>query len=185
MSDHTEQDEVLLQAAGRGDMTAFARLVERHQAWAWRVAYRFAGNQEDAAEIVQEAFLRLLDASGRYRPSARFRTYFYRIISRLCLDRARKHQPVLLDRVPDQPDPAPSAAERMMRQETALAVRAALDALPPNQRLALVLRYEEDLGYQEIAAAMGITAKAAERLLARGRERLRRLLGSREGFFDA
>ncbi|MEA3643176.1 MAG: sigma-70 family RNA polymerase sigma factor [Lamprobacter sp.] len=174
MSNHTEQDEVLLQAAGCGDMTAFARLVERHQAWAWRVAYRFAGNQDDAAEIVQEAFLRLLDASGRYRPSAQFRTYFYRIISRLCLDRARKHQPVLLDRVPDQPDPAPSAAERMMRQETAFAVRAAL-----------VLRYEKDLGYQEIAAAMGITAKAAERLLARGRERLRRLLGSREGFFDA
>jgi RNA polymerase sigma-70 factor (ECF subfamily) len=71
----------------------------------------------------------------------------------------------------------------MMRREATVAIRSALDALPPNQRLAIVLRYYQDLNYQEIASALEITTKAAERLLARGRERLRALLGNRDDFF--
>ena len=66
MPDPTESDELLLRAAGRGDLASFSQIVERHQTWAWRVAHRFTGNEEDASDIVQEAFLRLLDASGRY-----------------------------------------------------------------------------------------------------------------------
>ncbi len=66
----------------------------------------------------------------------------------------------------------------------AIAVRAALDALPPNQRLAIVLRYYENLGYKEIASALETTTKAVERLLARGRERLRNVLGRRGSFID-
>jgi RNA polymerase sigma-70 factor (ECF subfamily) len=71
----------------------------------------------------------------------------------------------------------------MMQQETAITVRAALDGLPPNQRLAIVFRYYENLGYKEIASALETTTKAVERLLARGRERLRDVLGSKENFF--
>ncbi len=180
----TDSDELLLQAAGQGNLACFSRLVERHQTWAWRVAYHFAGNEEDASDIVQEAFLRLLDASGRYRPIAKFRTYFYRIISRLCLDQAKKKQPLLLETVPDTPDPSSDITDTMMRNENAIAVRHALDSLPPNQRLAIVLRYYEDLRYKEIASVMETTAKAVERLLARGREQLRDMLGSRKTFFD-
>jgi len=184
LSDCPDSDEFLLQAAGRGDLTAFSSIVERHQTWAWRVAYRFTGNEENAADIVQEAFLRLLDASGRYRPTAKFRTYFHQIISRLCLDEAKRKQPLLLETMPDSPDPAPDATDRMMQQETAIAIRTALAALPPNQRLAIVLRYEEDMGYEAIAAAMKTTTKAVERLLARGREQLRSLLGCRKDYFN-
>jgi RNA polymerase sigma-70 factor (ECF subfamily) len=72
----------------------------------------------------------------------------------------------------------------MMRKEKNMAVRAALDALPPNQRLAVVLRYYENLGYAEIASALSTTAKAVERLLARGRKQLKGILGRRENFFD-
>ena len=183
MPDCAESDEFLLQAVGRGDLAAFSHIVERHQTWAWRIAYRFTGNEEDASDIVQEAFLRLLDASGRYRPTAKFRTYLYQIISRLCLDQAKKKQPLLLETVPDTPDPSPDITDTIMRQEIAIAVRAALDALPPNQRLAIVLRYYENLGYEEIASALETTTKAVERLLARGRERLRDVLGRRENFF--
>ena len=101
MPDCSESDEVLLQAVGQGDLAAFSRIVERHQTWAWRVAYRFTGNEEYASDIVQEAFLRLLGASGRYLPTAKFHTYFYQIISRLCLDRAKRKQPLLLETDPD------------------------------------------------------------------------------------
>ncbi len=182
-ADSADSDEFLLQAVGRGDLAAFSRIVDRHQPWAWRVAWRFTGNAEDASDIVQESFLRLLDASGRYRPKAKFRTYFYRIISRLCLDRAKKKRPLPLETISDPPDPSPDITYTMMRRETAITVRAALDALPPNQRLAIVLRYYENLGYADIASAMDTSVKAAERLLARGRERLRETLGRRENFF--
>lgn len=172
-----------MQAVGRGDLAAFSRIVARHQAWAWRVAYRFTGNENDASDIVQEAFLRLLDAAGRYLPTARFRTYFYRIISRLCLDQAKIKRPVFLETVPDTPDPSVDITDMMMRRENTVVVRAALDTLSPSQRLAIVLRYYENLGYEEIASALETTTKAVERLLARGRERLRDVLGRRENFY--
>jgi RNA polymerase sigma-70 factor, ECF subfamily len=180
LRDSADSDELLVQATGRGDLRSFEQIVTRHQTWAWRIAYRFIGNGDDASEIVQEAFLRLLEASGRYRPSAAFRTYFYRIISRLCLDRAKKKHPLLLETLPGAADPRPDVSEAMIKREAALAVRSALDALPANQRLAIVLRYYEDLNYEEIASALETTPKAVERLLARGRERLRATLGNRD-----
>jgi len=174
--DYPESDESLLQAAGSGNMEAFAELVRRHQDWAWQIAYRFFGRKEQAADVVQDAFIRLLRASPRYRPTAKFRTYFHRIITRLCLDQAKKKRLPELDTMPDIFDPAPDAAAELMRRETAAAVGNALDALAPNQRMAIVLRYYEGLDYREIADALETTPKAAERLLARGRKRLRIML---------
>ena len=184
MPDSADSDELLVQATGRGDLQSFERIVTRHQTWAWKIAYRFIGNEEDASDIVQDAFLRLLDASGRYRPTAKFKTFFYQIISRLCLDRAKKKQPLFLETIPDTPDPRPSVTDAMMRQEAAIAVRSALDTLPPNQRLAIVLRYYENLNYEEIASALETTTKAVERLLARGREHLKGILEKKDDFFQ-
>jgi RNA polymerase sigma-70 factor (ECF subfamily) len=178
-----ESDEGLIQAAGQGDPVAFEKIVRRHQLRAWKIAFRFLGCEAEAADMVQEAFIRLLDAADRYRPTAAFSTYFHRIITRLCLDRAKKKQPKILDTFPDLADPRPDAATAMMRRETALAVRAALDVLPPNQRMAIVFRYYEDLSYEEIASALETTPKAVERLLARGRARLQALLANRDDFF--
>ncbi|MFZ5766796.1 MAG: RNA polymerase sigma factor [Thermodesulfobacteriota bacterium] len=183
MPDYADNDEHLLQAVGQGDLNSFGKIVERHQEWAWRIAYRFFGDENEAADVVQDAFMRLLDSASRYRPEAKFRTFFHRIITRLCLDRAKKKKPLYLDTLPDLPDHRLDAAEVLMRRETAVAVRQALDALAPNQRMAIVLRYYEDLNYEEIAAALDTSPKAVERLLGRGRERLRDLLGNREFFF--
>jgi len=183
LPDSAATDESLLQVAGKGDLEAFAELVNRHQAWTWRVAYRFLGHREDAADVVQDAFIRLLEAAGRYRPSATFATYFRRIITRLCLDRAKKKQPLYLETIPDAPDSCLGAADEMMRRESAVAVCAALDALPPNQRMAIILRYFEELSYEDIASALETTPKAVERLLARGRQHLRAALGDRDNFF--
>jgi RNA polymerase sigma-70 factor (ECF subfamily) len=175
----TPRDEDLMLAAGRRDPAAFEEIVRRHQTWAWRIAYRFLGREEDAADVVQDAFIRLLDALRHYRPTAKFKTYFYHIITRLCLDRAKKKQPLYLETIPESPDPHLGVAEAMMRRETAAGVRAALDVLPPNQRMAIVLRYYEELNYEDIASALETTPKSVERLLARGRERLRTILGNR------
>jgi RNA polymerase sigma-70 factor, ECF subfamily len=176
-------DESLMEATGKGNLDAFAEIVRRHQNWAWRVAYRFIGREEDAADIVQDAFLRLLDASGRYQPTSTFTTYLFQIITRLCLDRAKKKQPLYPEILPDLPDPRPGAAETMIRNETAATVRASLDALPLNQRMAIILRYYEEMSYEDIAAVLETTPKAVERLLARGRNCLRTLLGTPNDFF--
>ncbi len=170
-----------MQAAGRGDLEAFEEIVRRHQAWAWRVAYRFLGHEEDAADVVQDSFLRLLDAGNRYRPAASFKTYLYQVVSRLCLDRAKKKRPVYVKEVPEIADPSPHADETMVQDETAAAVRAALDALPPRQRMAVVLKYYEGLSYTDIAGAMRITVKAAERLLANARQSLQWSLARLKG----
>lgn len=181
MPERATSDEFLMQAAGRGDLGAFEEIVRRHQAWAWRVAYRFLGHEEDAADAVQDAFLRLLDAGSRYRPAASFRTYLYQVVSRVCLDRAKKKRPLYVKEVPEIPDPCPDADETMVRDETAAAVRVALDALPPRQRMAVVLKYYEGLSYTDIADAMGITVKAAERLLANARKSLQSSLARLKG----
>lgn len=170
-------DESLILATGRGDLQAFAEVVRRHEQWAWRVAHRFLGDDQEAADMVQEAFLRILAAAGRYRSTAKFKTYFYRIITRLCMDRAKKKQPLFMEAIPESPDIGAGAVESIMKEETALLVRGALDSLSSGQRMAVVLRYYEGLPYKEIALSLDTTPKAVERLLSRARRHLKSSLG--------
>ena len=156
-----------------GDMGSFEDIVFRNQKAAWQIAYRFLSDPTEAEDVAQDAFMKLLAAAPRYRPSASFRTFFYRIVSRLCIDRSSKMKPVYLDQVPDTPDNQPHASDRMASVEREAAIRRALDTLPPTQRMAVVLRYYEDLDYRAIADAMDTTEKAVERLLARARVALR------------
>ena len=164
-------------AAATGDMAAFGELVRRHQRTAWSTAWRMLGDAAEAEDAAQEAFLKILDAAPRYRPLASFRTYLCRVVTRLCLDRMEKKRPRYVDRPRETSSPEPGPPERLAQQESAEAVRRALDALPPRQRAALVLRHFEDLTYRQIADAMRVSEKSVERLLARGREALQRRLG--------
>jgi RNA polymerase sigma-70 factor, ECF subfamily len=168
----TPADEDLMLAAGRGDMTAFGEIVRRHQTSAWSAAYRLLGDAAEAEDAAQDAFLKILDAAPRYRPTASFRTYLYRVVTRLCLDRLQKKRPTYVDRLPPSASDDPSPPDVLARQEAERSIQRALDALPARQRAALVLRYFEDMSYQEIADAMDASVKAVERLLARARDRL-------------
>jgi len=165
-----------MKVVGQGDLHAFDELVLRHQSAAWGVAYRFLGDADEAEDMVQEAFLRILDAADRYRPTASFRTYLYRVLTRLCIDHTRKKRPILTVQLPDTPAPGPTQARRIERAEMESAIRNALDALSPKYRMVIVLRYFEGLSGAEIADAMKITPKGVERLLARARQRLEPLL---------
>lgn len=169
---NVRSDEDLMLAAGEGDLLSFEELVLRYQAEAWRVAYRFTGDAAQAEDLAQDAFLRILDAAPRYRPTASFRTYFYRVLSRLCLDYQRKKRPLLGEPLETVADDACSPAERASRDERDLCIQAALDDLPADYRLAVVLRYFEGLSGAEMAAAMGRSVKAVERLLARAKSAL-------------
>jgi RNA polymerase sigma-70 factor (ECF subfamily) len=165
-------DEQLMLAAGTGDLGAFEQLVRRYQQPAWNAAYRFLGDASEAEDIAQEAFARILAAARRYQASAHFRTYLYRIVTRICLDHSAKKKPIYSERLPDRPDPAYPSSNGMAVREREQAVRAALDRLPANQRMAVVLKYFDGLRYSEIAEAMETSTKAVERLLARARDTL-------------
>jgi RNA polymerase sigma-70 factor (ECF subfamily) len=164
-------DETLMLAVARGDLAAFERLVLRHQESAWRTAYRMLGCHQTAEDVSQEAFLRVSEAAERYRPTAAFRTYLYRIVVRLCLDHLRKRRPVPTDNLLPADD-WPSPEQWAAHVEQAQAVQEAVGRLPPKQRAAVVLRYYEGLSGREIAAAMDTSVKAVERLLARSRKTL-------------
>jgi RNA polymerase sigma-70 factor, ECF subfamily len=170
-------DEELMLAVAGGDLSAFGQLVSRHQTSAWNAAYRFLGNTADAEDIAQEAFLRILDSADRYRPTASFRTYLYRIVTRLCFDFSRRKRHRRHVELPDFAENRPSPEGVSILGERAAAVRQALDSLPVAQKMAVVLRYYENLGYREIAVILNTTGKGVERLLARARATLEDRLG--------
>jgi len=164
--------EQLMQAVAQGDMDAFNAIVLRHQKMVWGIAYRFLGDGHASEDIAQEAFLKILDAAPRYRPSAEFRTYLSRVVTRLCLNYSEKRRPVYAEHLPEAADATPSGAEQVAARDEEKAIRVALDSLSPNQRMAVVLRYWEGLDCRDVAAAMETSVKAVERLLARAREAL-------------
>ncbi len=165
-------DEGLMGQVARGDMAAFGELVRRHQERAWRIAYHYVGDRAEAEDLAQEAFLRILSAAGGYRPSARFTTYLYRVVANLCLDHRRRKRPSLPGDLPTEQGTVGSPDARLAAEERDHLIQAALDRLPNRQRMAVVLRYYEDLSLGEIAESMDATYKAIERLLARARRSL-------------
>jgi RNA polymerase sigma-70 factor (ECF subfamily) len=165
-------DEELMQAVGRGDLQAFEQVVLRYQKEAWRVARRVLDDATEAEDVAQDAFLKILDASPRYRPIATFRTYLYRVVTNLCLDRVDKKRPLYLESLPDRASSDPSPADACASLELQEAVRAALEVISPRQKAVVVLRHFEGLSVGEIASIMDITPKAVERLLARARSAL-------------
>ena len=167
-----QSDEDLMLAVRDGDLDAFEAIVLRHQSEAWRVAYRFTGDAAEAEDLAQEAFLRVLAAAPRYEAKASFRTFLFRVLSRLCLDYVRKKRPALPDALPPSADDSLSPPQRADRAEREALIQAALNALPPDYRMAVVLRYFEGLSGTEMAEAMGRSAKAVERLLARAKTAL-------------
>ena len=159
-----------------GDLVAFQELVNRHHRNAWRLAWRFLGDAEEAQDIVQEGFVKILKAAPRYRPSAKFRTYLFRVIARLCLDFRSKKRPIPTADLPEVADGSANPESLLVSKESAIEVRKALDTLPAKQRLAIVLQHYEGLNYQQIAQALDISAKAVDSLLQRARLSLRQRL---------
>lgn len=174
--DAVPTDEQLMRLAAAGNLGAFEHLMLRYERQAWNTAFRFLGDSIEAEDVVQEAFLRIYEAAKRYEPTATFRTYLSRIITRLCIDFVTKKRPTYSHLVPEVLDREPIPLEVITISDRRQEVRQALDRLVPTQRMAIVLKYFEGLDYREIADAMETTTKSVEHLLARGRDALQRTL---------
>lgn len=172
-------DAAVMAAVAAGDEAAFAELARRVAPAILRFARAtLSVSPAEAEEVVQEALIRLWQQAPSWQPDARVSTWLHKVAYRLCIDRLRRQRPAVdIDAIePVLADPAPLATEMLMRLEDANAVRAAVDALPERQRIAIVLCHFQGLSQAEAAAIMGIGEEAYESLLARGRRRLRTTL---------
>ena len=168
----------LVAKARAGDHDAFEALVTATYADAFTLATRLMGNEEDAADVVQDAYLRAYRAIGRFRGDARFTTWLYRIVANCAatsLGRRGRHRHEPLDEallIADDHadrDPERKASDAVDR----IRVQAALAAMPEKLRVVVVLRDVYDLTHEAIAAELGITETAAKVRLHRARKKLR------------
>jgi RNA polymerase sigma-70 factor (ECF subfamily) len=180
----------LVAAAKGGSREAFDELVRATYADTYTLAYRLTGHEEDARDVVQEAYLRAFRGLRRFRGDAQFSTWLYRITANcattLLAKRSRLRQDELTDDAPladDRPenDPALSLDGQLLRER----VNEALLALPPRLRAVVVLRDVYDLSHEAIAAELGISEGAAKVRLHRARRRLRERLFPMPGEEDA
>ena len=177
-----EADETLMRRVARGDQEACRALVERHLGRIVAFAARTLGNATDAEDVAQEVFLRLWTNARRWEPRARLGTWLHRIALNLCLDRIARRREAPLDAAPEPVDPAPSVVTLLERAALGQRVNAELAALPPQQRIAIVLCHYQGLRNIEAAEVMDVSVEALESLLARGRRTLRaKLRGEAEG----
>lgn len=177
-----ETDEAaLMQAIAAGDRTAFARLMDLHGRFALALAFRMTGNSADAEDVAQEAFLRVWKLAPDWRPGAgaRVRTWLYRVVLNLCLDRGRRQPFLALDDVEEPPANEPDGLEALTGVQASTVVRQLLAELPDRQRAALALAYFDDLPASQAAVAMDLSVSAFEALLVRGRRGLRGAMARR------
>ena len=170
-------DDTLIARTAGGDERAFAELIARHGDRIAALARHLLGPAADTDDIVQESFLRLWTQAPAWRPGgAQVSTWLYRVASNLCIDRLRKPAATALDTIAEPADPRPRPDQDHAASRAAMRVEAALQQLPPRQRMALVLCHFEELSNIEASELMGITVEALESLLARGRRTLRHAL---------
>jgi RNA polymerase sigma-70 factor (ECF subfamily) len=170
----SDSDDALILAAAGGDRNAFGRLVDRHSARAFAVAYRMAGNRADAEDLVQDAFVRAWRHAERWQPGrAAFSTWLYRVIVNLGIDLKRKPRNDALDDVAEPPDDAPDAEDSLAHRQRMAAVSAATAALPDRQRQAIALCFGAGMSNKAAAEVIGVSVKALESLLIRAKRTMR------------
>jgi RNA polymerase sigma-70 factor (ECF subfamily) len=186
--DATETAAVLARAR-QGDSDAFRALVERHSRSVFRLAFRMTGNQQDAEDVVQEAFLRAYRQLGRFESRANFGTWLYRIVANCSVDlmRARQSRHDMsrsesLDQAVDQTAHESPGPDRLLAStEIRDRVRDALGALSPLERAAFTLRHHEGRSIDEISRMLGLGTSAAKHSVFRAVKKLRLALAPLRG----
>jgi RNA polymerase sigma-70 factor (ECF subfamily) len=168
----------LVEEARDGDHAAFEELVRRTHADTYALARRLVSDDDDARDVVQEAYLRAFRSIKRFRGDAQFSTWMYRITANCAsthLGKRRRHRHDELDEEVAVPDPHPDHDPPLAADAADLRDRlqVAIAELPPRLRAVVVLRDIYDLNHAEIADELGISESAAKVRLHRARRRLR------------
>jgi RNA polymerase sigma-70 factor (ECF subfamily) len=183
----------LIEDCQRGDREAFRELFDAHKDRVWTIALRFTGDESAARDVTQQVFLKLFTNIAGFRHESNFKTWLYRLVANECMDEFRKKRRLIpLDFLRPSFTPASSGGgdedsgevelkdwrqeplqeERLARLETSEAVLAALMQLKPKLRMAIVLKYFEDLSYEQMAEALGCSMGTVASRLNRGHKAL-------------
>ena len=174
VTEANREDETLVRRIMAGDTEAFAQIVDRYKVAVYNLCVRMLHDQFEAEDAAQEIFLRVYNQISSYTPGRRFSTWVLSIASHYCIDVLRRRRPTLdLDSIAfwkssDRPEPEENAVTMETRDE----VRDLLKSLPEKYRTVTVLRYWQDLSYEEIAQATNLTVATVKTRLFRARELL-------------
>lgn len=164
----------ILESCRSGDRDAFRALYEQYKDRVYSIAfYFFHGDPVSAADATQQVFLKLMTSIQQFRGEAEFSTWLYRLVVNVCLDAARSRNSEAA--VPDRLDrlSVPGSQEHdYQRAQTARSVRTAISALPPKFRIAVLMRYFDDLSYEEMARALRCSMGTVASRLSRGHKML-------------
>jgi len=191
-------ERALIEASREGDPTAVEQLVRAHQTRVYNFAMRMCRNVEDAKDILQETFLGMIRSIKDFRGESRFSTWLYRIASNACLKKRRRgvHDPepeqeLSLDELmprpgagglkPEIPDWSEDAEQALLRGELSERMEAAIDRLPREYKIVLVLRDVEGFSAEETAQMLKLSIPAVKSRLHRARVFVRRELA---GYFS-
>jgi RNA polymerase sigma-70 factor (ECF subfamily) len=178
--------EDLMSRIAEGDEYAFEVLVRRHQTFVLNLIYRYVGDRTKARDLGQEVFLRVWRAANRYEPKAKFTTWIYCIAANLCLNELKSSgkKKLFFSESPieegqtlnEESNVSPSAEDILLAEERSRQISHALQSLPENQRMALILKRYDNLSYGEIAKIMECSVSAVESLLVRAKRNLKEKL---------
>jgi RNA polymerase sigma-70 factor (ECF subfamily) len=173
-------DARLIDGCRQGSREAFRQLFDTYKDRVYTFALNFFhGDEATAEDVTQEVFLRLFTKIGQYRGDAAFTTWLYRLVANTCLDEQRRRKrvvPLLADAGEEDAAAHTSPEEEFQRHEVVAAVQRALAGLNPALRLTLVLKYFEDLSYEEMARVLGCSKGTVASRLHRGLKSLARQL---------
>lgn len=176
-------DEDLARRAQQGDQDAFEVLVKRYEKQIFSMAYRLIGDYDEAADLAQEAFLRIYRMLDRYDPEKRFFSWMYRVAQNTCLNAlARRPANVVpVEQAEEyfsdtEPGNTPEPEQNYLNQELRQNIDRAISELPDNYRDVVYLRYIEDLSYQQIAELLTLPLSTVETRLFRGKKLLQQRL---------
>lgn len=190
------QDSLLIERAQKGDRSALNDLVRKHQERAYQYAYRLTRNQDEAADVVADAFVRVFNALPNFKGQSAFSTWLYRILTNCFLDirKKEKNRPTTsLDTTIETgegemerqfEDDGPSPLDETERSERGQAIEDAVTQLPEYQRAMIVMYHAEQLSYEEIAEALDLPIGTVKSRLNRARLSLRELLAKHEELFQ-
>ena len=185
------EEDALVTALCGGDEEAYEILIQRYQQPVYNLVCRLLNDPTDAADIVQEVFLKIFRNIGSFRGNSSLKTWIYRIAVNEAYNHRRwfsrhQRQEVAFDRetgaasyADSVMDPARTPFDQAADHETRALVEQALEKLNPKFRAAVVLRDIEDLSYEEIAAVLEISLGTVKSRILRGREALRKILEGR------
>lgn len=165
-------DDALVRAARVGDADAFAQIVERFGPGMFRYARRLIGDEHDAGEITQEAFISAWRGLGTFAGRSTLKTWLYRLVHRRAVDLQRRRRPIPINddllsvlAAPARDNPL----QQILDQELLAALQLALNELPWHQRAVWLLREVEGMTYQEMAATLALPVGSVRGHLHRGR----------------